>query len=336
MNRLTGWLVLICGMALATAGFYAIWQGSDIIQAERGWAQVIAGAACLAGGVVTMALAMVLFKLEGVRRAIVAGLKPAKRVQTTPGPAAGPVPELPVAVPVEFRPPEHETVARTDPPAVASPPPQVSSTLVLAGAGAAGLAGVAVAAAMRGHGPESEVRNAPPVPVEAEFDWPDIAAPPAAEFEAHAVSHAIATELDLPEEPEHAGPAAAEPEPTLFHDPVEMPATQPAAVPPAVAELPSDQALPPLDDSWLDRALAGEDEHGNGDRHRPPPASPVAADPESVPPPEPLRANVVARYEAAGVAYAMYDDGSIESDDGEMIRRFKTMADLKAHIAGAA
>ena len=67
-----------------------------------------------------------------------------------------------------------------------------------------------------------------------------------------------------------------------------------------------------------------------------PRSAPVAVDSGSMPPPEPLRANVVARYEAAGVAYSMYDDGSIESDDGEMIRRFKTMADLKAHIAGAA
>ena len=43
-------------------------------------------------------------------------------------------------------------------------------------------------------------------------------------------------------------------------------------------------------------------------------------------------AQLVARYQAGGVDYVMYSDGSIEADNGGARQRFATLAELKAFI----
>ena len=60
------WVVLALGAVLAVGGLISIWQGSDIIQIERGWTQVIAGTVALAGGVVTLALYALIAKVEEI------------------------------------------------------------------------------------------------------------------------------------------------------------------------------------------------------------------------------------------------------------------------------
>jgi hypothetical protein len=62
MNR----LVLALGVLLALAGAYFIYAGSGIIQIERGWTQVISGTVALTGGIVTIALAAVLDRLDAL------------------------------------------------------------------------------------------------------------------------------------------------------------------------------------------------------------------------------------------------------------------------------
>ena len=58
------WVVLVLGSVLALSGLVSIWQGSEIIQIERGWTEVIAGAVALSGGVVTVGIYFLLAQLE--------------------------------------------------------------------------------------------------------------------------------------------------------------------------------------------------------------------------------------------------------------------------------
>jgi hypothetical protein len=62
--RLTRWGVVVLGAALALWGPAAMWKGWDTIQLERGWSLFIAGAVAASGGVVTLALAAVLSRLD--------------------------------------------------------------------------------------------------------------------------------------------------------------------------------------------------------------------------------------------------------------------------------
>ncbi len=61
------YLVFALGLLLAICGAASISFGYGIIDVERGWASVIGGAAALSGGIVTIALAMILHSLSGLR-----------------------------------------------------------------------------------------------------------------------------------------------------------------------------------------------------------------------------------------------------------------------------
>jgi hypothetical protein len=60
------YLVLALGALLSLGGAFAIYAGYGIIQVERGWAGVIAGATALSGGIVTIALGFILHSLSGL------------------------------------------------------------------------------------------------------------------------------------------------------------------------------------------------------------------------------------------------------------------------------
>ncbi|MBL8589249.1 MAG: hypothetical protein JNK46_12025 [Methylobacteriaceae bacterium] len=85
-------------------------------------------------------------------------------------------------------------------------------------------------------------------------------------------------------------------------------ATGPAAAPLSAASLARDVKEETLD--WLDKSLASV---GEGDG----------------------QPRVVGRYQASGVDYVMYSDGSIEADNGGARRRFASLAELKAFIGAA-
>jgi hypothetical protein len=63
-------LLLAFGIVLVIAGALSIYSGYSIIEIERGWASVIAGATALTGGVITVALAFVLGSLDRLRVAL--------------------------------------------------------------------------------------------------------------------------------------------------------------------------------------------------------------------------------------------------------------------------
>jgi hypothetical protein len=112
------YLVLALGVLLSLCGAFAISAGYGIIQVERGWAGVIAGATALSGGIVTIALGFILHGLSGLH----ALLK--TRQDLTPLPrelgeheASEPRPEPGLA----FN-PEASIVSEAGPPPAAMPP----------------------------------------------------------------------------------------------------------------------------------------------------------------------------------------------------------------------
>ena len=97
-------IVFLLGFGLAVAGGAAVVLGAPIIDVERGWAEVIAGAVALSGGVVTIALCFVLVRLGGVRRAVGAVAEAGRWRE--PGLPAGmaPIPSVDPALPYEAAP----------------------------------------------------------------------------------------------------------------------------------------------------------------------------------------------------------------------------------------
>lgn len=62
--------VVAVGTVLAGCGCWAIYFGYSIVQVERGWSVLIAGAAVLSGGVITTALGFVLQRLTSIHQAL--------------------------------------------------------------------------------------------------------------------------------------------------------------------------------------------------------------------------------------------------------------------------
>jgi hypothetical protein len=112
------YLVLALGVLLSLCGAFAISAGYGIIQVERGWAGVIAGATALSGGIVTIALGFILHSLSGLH----ALLKTRKGLTPLPR-------ELGEHEASELRPdpglafnPEASMVSEAGPPPAAMPP----------------------------------------------------------------------------------------------------------------------------------------------------------------------------------------------------------------------
>lgn len=58
--------VCVGGIVLASIGFWWLWTGLDIVQVERGWSAVIAGATMMSAGFVIMALSAVLWTMQQI------------------------------------------------------------------------------------------------------------------------------------------------------------------------------------------------------------------------------------------------------------------------------
>ena len=331
------WLVVVLGVGLAVVGAVAMYLGFDLaqaergIQVERGWVMVVAGATLLAGGVVTLAIGQVLFRLEALARNFHAG--PAAR------PDAARLDALPEA-------------------ARARPRPGLAAPAIAAGAVAAAAAGM-LAAHASGTGEQAD----------PEADRLQDAAQDAADDAELAASTPIVVEAVVLEPP---GPVAAH-APAMAPDHGHRPIPEPADldddwldqalsgdgaghVPEPTVSL----AHPEAEDEPVDHAESAHPEVAHPEAVHPEavPAEPaqtviahaiqepVIAEATAPPAPEasiaqalvpheepPPAKTVVGRYNAAGVAYVMYQDGSIDADDGARLRQFASMADLKAHIS---
>jgi len=117
MRKVSKWGVGIGGLGLAAWGLAAMWRGWDQILIERGWSLFIGGATALSGGVVTMALALVVGRLDALIALSSASKAEAQaplrgadhpsameplRVSPPPAPAPPPIPVAPpvVAAPI--------------------------------------------------------------------------------------------------------------------------------------------------------------------------------------------------------------------------------------------
>ena len=84
MTRWIAPIVLAMGTCLALIGFWWLWTGLDIVQVERGWSAVIAGATMLSAGLVIMVLSAVLHRLGEIASALAPCRPRAPRAQALP------------------------------------------------------------------------------------------------------------------------------------------------------------------------------------------------------------------------------------------------------------
>ena len=81
-------VVYLLGLLLVAGGGASMWTGFDIVQVERGWTQVIAGAAALSGGVVTLAIGALIGAVNKLHGAVaMAGEDFLKRLREEPATA---------------------------------------------------------------------------------------------------------------------------------------------------------------------------------------------------------------------------------------------------------
>jgi hypothetical protein len=73
--------VLALGIILMIGGAWGIWRGSAYIQLEWGWSSVISGSVAATGGVLTVALALVLRRLERLHQALLGAAAIAQPVE---------------------------------------------------------------------------------------------------------------------------------------------------------------------------------------------------------------------------------------------------------------
>jgi hypothetical protein len=274
------WVVLALGAVLAVGGLVSIWQGSDIIQIERGWTQVIAGTVALAGGVVTLALYAVIAQLEQLAAG---GL--ALRPQAEAAPEQVPETAVETAVAAASEPPSAPVFARetakaaplasvAEAPALEPLPEPAVSESTEPAEGLAAVRGLrfrrrAKPAAPETPAPQEEpvlpaepaLRDAPlapvavPEPPARRVSWPRR---PKATIEPQVPTDVMPPDLAPPvAAPVAPGVAAELPDAAAKSWPA--PSIEPPVAPePAQPEEPARPAAATHD--WLERALAGEDE----------------------------------------------------------------------------
>lgn len=340
------YLVLALGAFLSIGGALSIYHGAGIVEVERGWTGVIAGATALSGGIVTIALGLVLKVLLDLRRTL----------------------EGQVVAPAMLRrdhPAEHvigvEPETRYEPAAAVE---QKSSTLMTAELESGMLAAMLAHEQAEPHEAQAEAHA--PDTAHQEPAYRDVSTPelPALEPE--------------PLEPVTLAPDRAE-KPrsrfglnlrrSLIPDPVPPPEPEPRPEPEVAPSAPVaiavEEPAPAMDD-WLDRAFSELDREIDFDRPVPPASNeelvpeqpemahaepapadsvahapePPAPEPTPAPPPMPEHdssaSTVIGRYEADGTSYVMYADGSIEAQSEAGVYRFSSMTELRAFIESSA
>lgn len=291
------YVLLIFGIALVFAGAVSIYSGYGIIEVERGWASVIAGATGLTGGIITISLAWILGSLDRLRAALETR-QPAEAFDLPVAPATSSIRETTLG--------------------------QQREEPLFGGVGHAG-AEIAELAEWN-----SEPPSAPPAPAVA---MPPQAREPAAKIPPLSrASSAFASAAAKARNEPRAEPSVSELWRRVGVNLDVAKSEKPAGAPEAVA--PNRQAHQASSETeaadWLDQALARFDaaiapESAETSEEAPSLAPNSSAEQPAGPQPE-----VIGRYEAEGTAYVMYADGSIDAQSEQGILRFKSMAELKA------
>lgn len=324
------YLIFAAGLLLAVCGAASISFGYGIINVERGWASVIGGASALSGGLITMALALILHSLSRLRALLKA--QGERAVAAAPAVVAEVPEDLVAQAPAKEAPAADSAVAD-----MTSAPTRVDDehvTLVIPGP--------ASAPAPVAPPPVRQPAPAAPEPWAAGLE-------PGAQASIEDIRRVVAETIKgkrLETLGAEAGQSAA----------AKLPAAEPLVKPAASAgaELPPRRRAPPLS-FHLPRAvglndLAPQGSAGAQTTVAPPLASPtdmrqdsphpapeeVFAGAASEPPrPDMPRKDppvVLGRYESEGTTYVMFSDGSIEARSKRGAYRFNSMAELKSFM----
>lgn len=361
---MTGLVFGVSGL-LVLIGAFSVISGAPIIQIERGWAEVIAGAVVVSGGVVTFALGAVLLRLRAMHEAMMSLSVPVVQQD------AADVPEVAEPVPFEVRPsvdlaepvlrptraPEEVVVIdgaeplRTplDGSAVEVPPPSPPAEpraslwkRVSRPARTVPVFDQEPAAAVVSENPGEDQENSSP---DLRVETPEPAnAPTSAEAPAVDVERLAPVEDLRP-------PRRLLVPPTPVVEDSGRPARTGASARDWLTQpllrsrspkAPASEPLPPLFDSPPERvendSSASVEDEPAADAHDHPVEREVETVDHRLEAPEapaaPDELTVMGRYQAGASSYTMYSDGAIEVEtEAGDIHRFGSMDELKAFIA---
>lgn len=329
------YLVLALGAFLSIGGALSIFHGAGIVEIERGWTGVIAGATSLTGGIITIALGLILKTLLELRPAL------SNRIAAPRVAADGVI--------------AHGFDARAAAePAIAPPVGEPTSLMT------AELESDMLAAILSPSESAIEAER----PFGAPTEHPKKRALPLAEAFEPARNELPVYEHNVPEAEEDPAVISA-PQTEVIAEKsrfkINFKRQPPASLPPEPAPIVvvEAEAKAPAMDDWLDRAFSALDNEPPlgapvGPRHQPDAAGEhedtlvhaqtlLETAPEPVAKPEPSQhepasssptptSAVIGRYEADGTSYVMYADGSIEAQSDAGVYRFNSMTELKAFI----
>ena len=347
------YILLALGAVMSLVGLVAMITGYPSIEMERGWATVISGAVLLSGGLIVVALGLVVRNLVGLRNALpVVGVLPGSAEAHAPEPFI-PAPLMPA---VSSAPPPFGTPTTTGPAAAFDPHPTLGLAVP------AGVAALAAAGALRDERDPPHFSDTPTAPETPAHETPAHETPAGThDAEPHPEeAHAFELHKSAALVPEAYIPEAHPPQPAREHEPPhdklvesehgnsdgdwldqafsafdhEMTngrantpsATAPEPHPePAHAREPMTEPAHDAEPDAPNTVAASDVEHHAPDPH--------AAEAPATAPAEPAAdLAVIGRYDSEGTSYVMYSDGSIEAQSEAGVYRFGSMAELKAFI----
>ena len=345
------YIVLALGVLLALGGALALLTSYGIIMVERGWAGVIAGTTALAGGVVTLALGLILHRLSNFY-ALFTGttLPPGSAEDETGAPGTAQTPHY---VPKAAILPETAPVSADMPPAsgLRSWAQRQARSAHASGRNVFKSRGPAAQTALKFRESDSTALKSPfspPSPSNGNTavvdphsepgSGPIIPASTAGEAEEPRQNNGGSEPLIVPPFPEM--PIAAD---EVQSSPRNSWPTEPALIEtilPEAGHMPHEPVVearregtekslpeaqeeknlqqPPLTSKAGIEASLGEWETGN----EPPSDQVISGDTLAI----------VGRYEFDGTSYVRYADGSIEARTGHAVIHFKSMAELKTYM----
>ena len=295
MRKAIDWLLLALGVVLFAVGFWWMWTGWDIVQAERGWAAVIAGSVLLTGGVVTTAIAWAAMSLRD-------------KVIVT---ASAPDREAPGAAVESIEPAPASEVAAAEPPGAMAEPDLEMDEATLVAVETFG-------------GEEAESReDAEPSPKRPSIDDLLHAHSPAP------LAHRDEAHDSEPAQDEPPAPAITRREPFFSLSRRDAPARTVEPEPPAK------QAQEEQDDWLEQTALTlgAAMEQAAEAPAAPSPLTENTPEPPVQPAAEPSKAAaIVGRYSSGDTNYIMFSDGSIEAQTPDGVMRFSSLVELRRFV----
>jgi hypothetical protein len=345
------YLVIAIGGLLSLVGIFAIASGFPVIEVERGWAEVISGSTMLAGGLLIVAIGLVLRTLLAIQRALTA--RPATGLAVAPPPSlssdGAATPGALDHAPALAGPPTMAAPLAPEPFA-AEPSKELAShahDISLEPGMALEVPHTALASYepidnphlpvdQSAHEPPDEDPGIPdPVVVEDAPHQAEVVTPPQHETSPHPAHDGY--ELQTPSTPDH-DLAPLAPAPAASDDWLDR-AFSALDEEISAGQRPKEPAVPSRAPVLAERAAAPiKPAHGDTMEAEPLPLEQPSVTP---PPPAPVEtpadspvSAVIGRYESDGTSYVMYADGSIEAQSEAGIYRFRSMAELKAFIEG--